>query len=119
VYEWFGFRRKVDMKKKSRSAFTLVEILIVVAILTLIAAISVPALLDSYNNSLTRIRQTNVDIVEAAKEQWALLNNATNGTPVVEDDIIEYVGRGILSLDELNVNGAPININHIGTPASY
>jgi Tfp pilus assembly protein PilE len=97
----------------------LVEILIVVAILTLIAAISVPALLDSYNNSLTRIRQTNVDIVEAAKEQWALLNNATNGTPVVEDDIIEYVGRGILSLDELNVNGAPININHIGTPASY
>jgi len=107
------------MKKKSRSAFTLVEILIVVAILALIAAIGIPALLDSYNDSLTRIRQTNVDIVEAAKEQWALLNNATNGTPVGEDDIIEYVGRGILSLDELDVNGAPITINPIGTPASY
>ena len=107
------------MKKKSRSAFTLVEILIVVAILALLAAIGIPALLDSYNNSLTRIKQTNVDIVESAKEQWALLNNATNGTTVEESDITNYVGRGILSLDELDVNGAPININPIGTPASY
>lgn len=107
------------MKKTSRSAFTLVEIMVVVAILALIAAVSIPAIQDSYNNSLTRIKQTNVDIVEAAKEQWALLNNATNGTPVGEDDIIGYVGRGILSLDELDVNGSPITINNIGTPASY
>ncbi len=107
------------MKKKSTSAFTLVEILVVVAIIALLAAISIPSITGAYDNASTRIKQTNVDTIEAAKEQYALLNNLPDGTEVEWDDIKDYVGSGILSLDELDVNEETITINAIGTLASY
>jgi prepilin-type N-terminal cleavage/methylation domain-containing protein len=112
-------RKRNIMKKKSTSAFTLVEILVVVAIIALLAAISIPSITGAYDNASTRIKQTNVDTIEAAKEQYALLNNLPDGTEVEWDDIKDYVGSGILSLDELDVNEETITINAIGTLASY
>ena len=95
------------------------EILIVVTIIGLIAAIGVPVFLNAIQNSQTHAREVNIAGVEAAKEQWALENNKTNGTSVVWSNISNYMGSGVTSLSNLNVNGASITINPIGTPASY
>lgn len=112
-------RKRNIMKKRIRSAFTLIEILIVVAIIALLAAISIPSISNAYANASTRIKYTNVDAIESAKEQYALLNNLPDGTEVTWEDIKDYMGSGILSLDELDVCGASITINVIGTSASY
>jgi len=107
------------MKTKNISAFTLIEVLIVVAILALITAVGLPTINNSLREAETRIKQTNVASIEAAKEQWALLNNKPNGTSVLWEDIEDYMGLGILSLDDLEVNEDPITINPIGTQANY
>ncbi len=95
------------------------EILMVVTIIGLIAAIGVPLFLNAIQNSQNHAKEVNIAGVEAAKEQWALENNKTNGTSVQWSNISNYMGSGITSLSNLNVNGAAITINKIVTKASY
>ncbi|MEI8206795.1 MAG: prepilin-type N-terminal cleavage/methylation domain-containing protein [Kiritimatiellales bacterium] len=104
---------------KNKCAFTLIEILIVVAIIGIIAAIGVPLSLNAIKKSQDRAKEINVASVEAAKEQWALENSKTNGTAVVWGDISNYMSSTITSLSNLNVGGYAITINKIGTKASY
>jgi len=104
---------------KNKSAFTLVEILMVVAIIGLIAALGVPMSLNAIRNSEDRAKEINIASVEAAKEQWALENNKTNGAPVSWANISNYMGSTITSLTNLQVRGCSITIGNIGTKASY
>lgn len=104
---------------KNKRAFTLVEMLMVVAIIGLIAAIGAPIFLNSIQNARTRAQNVNIASVEAAKEQWALEKNRTNGSPVDWIDISNYMGSGVTSKTNLDVNGKSITINKIGTPATY
>lgn len=104
---------------KNKRAFTLIEILMVVTIIGLIAAIGVPLFLNAIKNSQENAKNVNIAGVEAAKEQWALENNKTNGTSVQWSNISNYMGSGMTSLSNLNVNGVSITINNIGTKASY
>lgn len=103
---------------KDKHAFTLIEILIVVAIIGLIAAVGIPLSSNAIKNSYARAKEINVASVESAKEQWALEYSKTNGTPVVWSNISNYMGSGT-SLSNLSVNGCSITINKIGTRASY
>lgn len=104
---------------KNKRAFTLIEILMVVAIIGLIAAIGAPVFLNAIQNSQTHVKEVNIASVEAAKEQWALENNKTNGTSVQWSNISNYMSSGITSQTNLTVNGSPIAINKIGTKATY
>jgi type IV pilus assembly protein PilA len=102
-----------------KKAFTLIEILIVVAILGLIAAVGVPSFLGSRNAAEDNMKQMNVSSVNAAKEQWAIMNNKASGTAVSWSDIEEFVGGGVTSQSSLDVGGDSITLNNIGTSASY
>ncbi len=104
---------------KNKRAFTLMEILMVVTIIGLIAAIGVPVFLNAIQNSYTHAQNVNIAGVEAAKEQWALENNKTNGTSVVWSNISSYMSSSVTNLSSLTVNGTTITINKIGTPATY
>ena len=104
------------MKKR---AFTLVEILVVVAILGLLAAVGVPAFLNSRQGASDHIKEINVSSVESAKEQWAIINNKSPGTTVTWDNIKDYIGGSITEQIDLNVDGDSITINAVGTEASY
>jgi type II secretory pathway pseudopilin PulG len=95
------------------------EIMMVVTIIGLIAAIGVPIFLNAIQNSYTHAQKVNVASVEAAKEQWALENNKTNGTSVAWNNITNYMSSSITNQSDLDVNGCSITINKIGTPASY
>ena len=65
-----------------KSAFTLVEILIVVAILGLLAGIAIPNLIKAREGAEENACKGNMAMIEAAIEQWALDNNIASGTDV-------------------------------------
>jgi len=73
------------MNKKS--GFTLVEIMIVVAIIGLLAAIAIPSFVKSRTTSQMNACINNLRQIDSAKEQWALAANKTTGATVGATEI--------------------------------
>jgi prepilin-type N-terminal cleavage/methylation domain-containing protein len=87
------------MKTKSilitgRAGFTLVEIMIVVAIIGLLAAIAIPNFLRARSTSQQDACINNLREIDAAIQEWALENGAGPTTAVTSDKIRSYLGRG-------------------------
>lgn len=81
----------------TRRAFTLVEIMIVVAIIGLLAAIAIPSFIKARQASQTNACINNLRQIDAAKEQWALNSGAVNGdtvTPGGIDGVDSYIKNG-------------------------
>jgi len=79
---------------KNRGGFTLVEIMIVVAIIALLAAIAVPNFLRARKRSqATRILE-DLRIVDSAIDQYAIENNKSGGQTVNWTDIQNYLKKG-------------------------
>ena len=66
-----------------KNAFTLVEVLIVVAILGLLAGIAIPNLIKARGGAEENACKGNMAMIEAAIEQWALDNNIASDTTIV------------------------------------
>jgi prepilin-type N-terminal cleavage/methylation domain-containing protein len=74
-------------------AFTLVEIMIVVAIIALAAAIAVPAFLRSRQRSQAARILNDLRLIEAAVDQYAIETGKKAGDPVAVPDWTNYVKR--------------------------
>lgn len=70
------------MKHRAIKAFTLVEIMIVVAIIGIIIAIAVPAFLRARENSRGQACQENLSKIDGAKEQYALEFKLSNDSAI-------------------------------------
>ena len=79
---------------KNRGGFTLVEIMIVVAIIALLAAIAVPNFLRARKRSqATRILE-DLRMIDSAIDQYAIETNKTGGANVGWSDVILYLKQG-------------------------
>ena len=67
--------------KKIQQGFTLVEIMIVVAIIALLAAIAIPGFLRARKRTQATIVLDNLRLIDGAKDQYAVENSKTTGTP--------------------------------------
>ncbi len=81
----------MQIKLKQTGAFTLVEIMIVVAIIGLLAAIAIPNFVKARENAQLNSIFNNLRIIEGAKDQWALENKKGTGQAVTLTDISDYM----------------------------
>jgi prepilin-type N-terminal cleavage/methylation domain-containing protein len=77
--------------KKMKQGFTLVEIMIVVAIIGLLAAIAIPSFMKARTQSQQNACINNLRQIEAGKEQWALATKQTQGATAVTTAVMEYI----------------------------
>lgn len=68
-----------------KKGFTLVEIMIVVAIIGLLAAIAIPSFMKARTTSQKNACINNLRQIEAAKDQYAIENGGTNGWAFAND----------------------------------
>ena len=95
--------RKLTTK---RAGFTLVEIMIVVAIIALLAAIAVPGFLRARKRSQASRVMNDLRLIDSAVDQYAIENNKSSGDPVVIADWTKYVKLGTnLSLTAKDILG--------------
>ena len=79
---------------KRRGGFTLVEIMIVVAIIALLAAIAVPGFLRARKRSQASSVLNDLRLIDAATDQYAIENNKASGTAVAVVDWTNYLKAG-------------------------
>jgi prepilin-type N-terminal cleavage/methylation domain-containing protein len=79
---------------KNRGGFTLVEIMIVVAIIALLAAIAVPNFLRARKRSQATRCLEDLRLIDAADDQYAIENNKTTGNTVAWTDVQNYLKTG-------------------------
>jgi prepilin-type N-terminal cleavage/methylation domain-containing protein len=74
--------------------FTLVEIMIVVAIIGLLAAIAIPNFVRARTTSQQNACINNLRQIDGAKQTWALENRASQTSTPAIANIQPYLGRG-------------------------
>lgn len=84
----------IKKMNRSRGGFTLVEIMIVVAIIALLAAIAVPGFLRARKRSQASRVVNDLRLIDAAVDQYAIENNKMTGTAVNTADWVVYMKKG-------------------------
>jgi prepilin-type N-terminal cleavage/methylation domain-containing protein len=111
----------MKLNRTSKKGFTLIEIMIVVAIIGLLAAIAIPNFVHARSTSQQNACINNLRQIDGAKQEWALETKQTVGATPVGSDIQPYMGRGTTGtlpscpLDSANAFSSSYTLNDIGT----
>ena len=80
----------MQIRTNRKAGFTLVEIMIVVAIIGLLAAIAIPNFVRARETAQLNSIGNNLRIIESAKEQWALEGKKVSTDAVTMADLTGY-----------------------------
>jgi len=97
-----------------KKGFTLVEIMIVVAIIGLLAAIAIPNFIKAREATQKNTCLNNLRQIDAAKQQWALEYNKTGAAVATSIEIASYIRGGFPSCPEQG----DYDIGNVNTSAS-
>jgi prepilin-type N-terminal cleavage/methylation domain-containing protein len=101
---------KINLKS-NRTGFTLVEIMIVVAIIALLAAIAVPGFLRARKRSQASRIINDLRLIDSAVDQYAIENNKASGFVLTVTDWTNYLKKDT----NLYTTGKDILGNDYGT----
>ncbi|HVM60731.1 MAG TPA: type II secretion system protein [Verrucomicrobiae bacterium] len=105
-------KKMIRKIRNDRSAFTLVEIMIVVAIIGLLAALAVPGFVKARKQSQGRRILNDCRQQDAAIDQWALETGQTDGATVNTTGAATYLKTTWKTTDLL---GGTYQLNGVGT----
>jgi prepilin-type N-terminal cleavage/methylation domain-containing protein len=108
---------------RSVTGFTLVEIMIVVAIIALLAAIAVPGFLRARKRSQASRIINDLRLIDSAIDQYAIETNKMSGSSVAVTDWTNYLKKGtnlyMTGLDILGNDYGPQTVDSLPVvPAS-
>ena len=106
----------MQIKTNRNSGFTLVEIMIVVAIIGLLAAIAIPNFVKARETAQLNSIVNNLRITEGAKDQWALENKKGTGDTPVNTDLAPYMKNN--TFPPSLIVGETYNILAVGTSST-
>jgi type II secretory pathway pseudopilin PulG len=101
--------------QKRRQAFTLVEIMIIVALIGLLAALAVPTFIKARKQSQGKRIVNDARIIDAAIDSWAFEKGKQDGDPIGAADLAvigQYTKAGTINTSDLL--GNPFTIGPVG-----
>jgi prepilin-type N-terminal cleavage/methylation domain-containing protein len=111
----------MQLKNNRKAGFTLVEIMIVVAIIGLLAAIAIPNFVKARTTSQQNACINNLRLIDSSKQQWALEQRQQSSNTPVGSDLQPYLGRGSAGelpacpVDPANAFASSYTPNNVGS----
>ena len=100
-------------KTSRKAGFTLVEIMIVVAIIGLLAAIAIPNFMKARATSQQNACINNLRQIDGAKQQWVLENKKSESDTPSREDLLPYLKKQQFPVCP---TGGSYTINRAGDP---
>src|SRR5215471_4634222 len=83
-------------KSAAQRGFTLLEIMIVVSVIGLLAAIAIPNMIKARSTSQRNTCINNLRQISAAMQQWAMELKKGPNSPVTADDVLPYMKSSVI-----------------------
>src|SRR5436305_1332339 len=106
----------MNTQTSRKAGFTLVEIMIVVAIIGLLAAIAIPNFVKARTTAQQNACINNLRQIDDAKQRWALETNQSIGAVPTQGDVQVYLGRSAGGVWPSCPNQGSYTINAVPLP---